>query len=187
MSKNITQYLGRQVLRHLLNSAGISRFPEAQFDMVRIGIGLYGFGADETEQAQLRNVSTLRTVVTQVKRIPAGDTIGYNRKGRAETEKLIAIVPVGYADGLDRRLGNGNGVLYLHGREAPIIGNVCMDLTMLDVTELSANGIEVREGDEVIVFGDGHPAGELALRAGTIPYEVLTGISARVKRIYYHE
>ena len=187
MSKKITQNLDGPVLRHILNSAGITRFPEAQFDMVRIGIGLYGVGADEAGQAQLRNVSTLRTVVTQVKRIPAGDTVGYNRLGKAARELLIAIVPVGYADGLDRRLGNGCGSLFLHGQPVPIIGNVCMDLTMLDVTSLSENGIEVKEGDEVIVFGDRYPAGELAKRAGTIPYEILTGISARVKRIYFHE
>lgn len=187
MSKKITQNLEGPVLRHILNSAGISRFPEAQFDMVRIGIGLYGVGADETDQASLRNVSTLRTVVTQVKRIPAGDTIGYNRKGKAKKEKLVAIVPVGYADGLDRRLGNGNGVLYIRDTAAPVIGNVCMDLTILDVTGFAGNGIEVAEGDEVIVFGDQHPVTELSVRTGTIPYEVLTGISARVKRIYYHE
>jgi alanine racemase len=187
MSKKITQNLKGPVLRHILNSAGISRFPEAQFDMVRIGIGLYGVGADETEQAALRNVSTLRTVVTQVKRIRAGDTIGYNRMGKADGEKLIAIVPVGYADGLDRRLGNGNGLLYVRDHPAPVIGNVCMDLTILDVTGLDSNGIVVSEGDEVIVFGDRHPVTELAVRTGTIPYEVLTGISARVKRVYYHE
>ena len=187
MSKKITQSVGGPVLRHILNSAGITRFPEARFEMVRIGIGLYGIGIDADETARLRNVSTLKTVVTQIKRIPAGDTIGYNRKGKADSEKMIAIVPIGYADGLDRRLGNGNGVLRIKGQSVPIIGNICMDLTMLDLTDLFANGIEVAEGDEVVVFGDDCTVNSLAARMGTIPYEVLTGISGRVKRIYYHE
>jgi Alr-MurF fusion protein len=187
LSKKITQSVNHPVLRHILNSAGISRFPEAAFDMVRIGIGLYGVGIHEKENSLLRNVSTLKTVVTQVRHVPAGDTIGYNRKGVADTDKLIAVVPVGYADGLDRRLGKGNGYLYINGRSAPIIGNVCMDLTMLDVTGLADSGMKISEGDEVIVFGDGHPVTELAMQCGTIPYEVLTGISARVKRIYFHE
>jgi alanine racemase len=130
----------------------------------------------------LRNVSTLKSVVTQIKRIPAGETIGYNRKGNAEKDMVIAIVPVGYADGLNRRLGNGKGKLYINGNAAPIIGNVCMDLTMVDIT-----GLGISEGTEVIIFGDHHPVAEIAKETGTIPYEVLTGISRRVKRIYYYE
>lgn len=201
MSDTITRSLSHPVLRHILNSAGISRFPEAHFDMVRMGIGLYGVGSDEAEQTKLRNVSTLKSVITQIKRIKAGETIGYNRMGRADEEKTIAIVPIGYADGLNRRLGNGTGRLYIHGQPAPIIGNICMDLTMVDITGLTDNRqlapspspigggrVEaIREGDPVIVFSDDHPVAGLAGLLGTIPYEVLTGISRRVKRIYYHE
>jgi alanine racemase len=182
MSSRISEVLEYPVLRHILNSAGISRFPSAQFDMVRLGIGLYGVGSCPGEQSMLRNVSTLKSVVTQIKRIPAGETIGYNRKGNAEKDMVIAIVPVGYADGLNRRLGNGKGKLYINGKPAPIIGNVCMDLTMVDIT-----GMGVSEGTEVIIFGDHHPVAEIAKETGTIPYEVLTGISRRVKRIYYYE
>ncbi len=205
MSKLITQQLANPVLRHILNSAGISRFPEAQFDMVRLGIGLYGVGADAVEQGNLRNVSTLKSVITQIKRVKAGETVGYNRKGSVEKDTTIAIVPIGYADGLNRRLGNGVGVVYIHGQPAPVIGNICMDLTMVDITAIghgpsgigqvastpssSGGGLEVavQEGDPVIIFSDDHPVAEVAALLGTIPYEVLTSISRRVKRIYYHE
>ena len=201
MSKIVTQSLAYPVLKHILNSAGITRFPDAQFDMVRLGIGLYGVGAGREEQEKLRNVSSLRSVITQIKKIKAGDTIGYNRKGRADEEKTIAIVPVGYADGLNRRLGNGVGKVFINGQPAPIIGNVCMDLIMVDITRSSGLGTRdsglgtrdgdppsvIREGDPVIIFSDEHPVGEIAAQLGTIPYEVLTGISRRVKRIYYHE
>jgi alanine racemase len=201
MSGRITGALDYPVLLHILNSAGVGRFPGAQFDMVRLGIGLYGIGSNAAEQAKLRNVSTLKSVVTQVKRIPAGDTIGYNRKGKAVADMVIAIVPVGYADGLNRRLGNGRGKLFVNGRPAPVVGNICMDLTMIDVTPTPlppgggvggggsprGEGPGVGAGDEVIIFGDLHPVSELAGELGTIPYEVLAGISGRVKRIYYHE
>lgn len=205
MSKKITQVCSQPVLRHILNSAGINRFPEAHFDMVRLGIGLYGVGSSPDEQAKLRNVSTLKSVITQIKHIARGETIGYNRRGIADGDTTIAIVPIGYADGLNRRLGNGVGQLYIHGAPAPIIGSVCMDLTMVDITaicsratvtgrqgsSISAREEEregvVREGDTVVIFSDQHPVAELASLLGTIPYEVLTGISRRVKRIYYHE
>ena len=194
MSQKVSGIFDYPVMLHILNSAGISRFPEARFDMVRLGIGLYGVGGSREEQAMLRNVSTLKSVITQVKHVPAGETIGYNRKGCAGKDTVIAIVPVGYADGLNRRLGNGRGNLFIHGKPAPIIGNVCMDLTMVDVTGISDTGygirdtgFGIREGDEVIIFGDQHPVAELAREIGTIPYEVLTGISRRVKRIYYYE
>ncbi len=192
MSTRITRILDYPVLLHILNSAGISRFPGAQFDMVRLGIGLYGVGSSPEEQQMLRNVSTLKSVITQIKHVPAGETVGYNRKGRSETDAVIAIVPVGYADGLNRRLGNGRGCLYVHGKPAPIIGNICMDLTMVDITRhlppiARHDFTEIREGDEVVIFGDLHPVADLAKELGTIPYEVLTGISRRVKRIYYYE
>ena len=182
MSSRITEALGYPLLRHILNSAGISRFPEAQFDMVRLGIGLYGVGTNDGEQQKMRNVSSLRTIVIQQKKIQKGETIGYNRKGKAKTNCVIAVIPIGYADGLDRRLGNGTGTVYIGDKAAPIIGNVCMDLCMADVT-----GMETSEGDEVVIFDDSHPVMEIAKSAGTIPYEIMTGISRRVKRVYYHE
>lgn len=182
MSTLISEALGYPVLRHILNSAGISRFPEARFDMVRLGIGLYGVGCDASEQKKLRNVSTLRTIIVQLKSIHKGETIGYNRRAKLAEESLIAVIPIGYADGLDRRLGNGRGKVYINGQPAPFIGNICMDLCMVDVTGLSVN-----EGDEVVIFDDAHPVTELSEITGTIPYEVMTGISGRVKRIYFHE
>jgi len=187
MSSRVTGVLEYPVLRHIVNTAGIHRFPEAHFDMVRLGIGLYGVANDPGEQARLRNVSTLKTVITQVKHIKAGESIGYNRKGLAATDLVIAIVPVGYADGLNRRLGNRRGKLYAGGQEAPIVGNVCMDLTMIDVTRLASTVNPPQVGGEVIIFGDDHPVSELAAQMETIPYEVLTSISRRVKRIYYYE
>ncbi len=177
---------GYPFLCHILNSAGISRFPDMQMDMVRLGIGLYGVGYNEEEQQHLKNVSTLKTVISQIKPVKAGETIGYNRRGRATANMLIAIIPIGYADGLDRRLGNGKGKVFINGKPASIVGNICMDLCMADITDLSRES-QVKEGDEVIIFGDSFPLGSLAAEMETIPYEVLTGISRRVKRVYYHE
>ncbi|NQV02717.1 MAG: bifunctional UDP-N-acetylmuramoyl-tripeptide:D-alanyl-D-alanine ligase/alanine racemase, partial [Bacteroidia bacterium] len=187
MSGRITGELGYPVLLHILNSAGISRFPEMQLNMVRLGIGFYGIGFNTDEQKQLRNVSRLRTVITQIKRVRRGETVGYNRKGIAERDTVIAIVPVGYADGLNRRLGNGRGVMLVNRQPAPLIGNVCMDLCMLDITGIVEADIKVVEGDEVVVFGDALPVSTLADTLQTIPYEILTSISSRVKRIYFHE
>jgi len=188
MSQRILSHFDYPILRHILNSAGTSRFPEARFDMVRLGIGLYGIGCNQDEQSKLRNVSTLRTAIIQIKHIPAGDTIGYNRKGKADKDKVIAVLPVGYADGLNRRLGNGKGKVFIHGKPAPVIGNICMDLTMVDITEMQeTTGPFLREGTEVIIFNDDHPVTELAEAIGTIPYEVLTSLSRRVKRIYFNE
>ena len=187
MSERITKELDYPVLLHMLNSAGISRFPDMQFDMVRPGIGLYGIGYNKEEQKQLRHVTTLRTVIVQVKKVKSGETVGYNRAGKVEKDTTIAIVPVGYADGLDRKLGNRKGYMMVNGMPAPIIGNVCMDLCMLDITEILSAGKEVVEGDQVIVFGDQLPVSELAEALDTIPYEIMTGISRRVKRIYFYE
>jgi alanine racemase len=187
MSEDISEVLSYPVLRHILNSAGISRFPEAQYDMVRLGIGLYGVGADPEEQAQLRNVSTLRSIITQIKRVKADETIGYNRAGIASEDMMIAVVPVGYADGVNRKLGNGKGRFFIKGKPVPLTGNVCMDLCMVDITELATRGTDVSEGDEVIIFGDCCAVSEMARTLETIPYEILTGISRRVKRVYYHE
>jgi alanine racemase len=182
MSENIKTHFAYPIFKHILNSAGISRFPDAQFEMVRLGIGLYGIGANEVEQAQLQNVSTLKTSISQIKNIPANETIGYSRKGVASRDMQIATVPIGYADGLSRKLSNGKGKMIVKGKLAPIIGNVCMDMCMIDITDIAAN-----ENDEVIVFGGENPITEIAKDIGTIPYEVLTNVSRRVKRVYFQE
>lgn len=180
MSTLISKHLSYPVLRHILNSSGIERFPEAQFDMVRLGIGLYGISV--IHQERLQPIGTLCTVISQVKTIPAGETVGYNRKGKIARETKIAVIPIGYADGLNRRLGNGVGKFWVKGKLAPIIGNLCMDMCMIDVT-----GIPATEGDKVIIFGEKLPVTDLAKAIGTIPYEILTGISSRVKRVYFQE
>lgn len=182
MSKRIAEHFDYPIIRHILNSAGIVRFPEAQFDMVRLGIGLYGIGANASEQSMLQNVSTLKTTISQVKNIPENATIGYSRKGVAKRNMRIATVPIGYADGLSRKLSNGKGKMIVQGKMAPIVGNVCMDMCMIDITDISCN-----EGDEVIVFGEEYPITEVAKELDTIPYEVLTNVSRRVKRVYYQE
>ena len=182
MCDKISSHFDHPILKHILNSAGITRFTDAQFDMVRLGIGIYGIGADEVEQAQLQNVHTLRTCISQIKQVETGESIGYSRKGKAERNMIIATVPIGYADGLDRRLSNGAGKMFIQGKPAAIVGNVCMDMCMLDITDIPAN-----EGDEVIVFGNVYPVTRFAKDMGTIPYEALTGVSTRVKRIFYQE
>ena len=164
--------------RHVLNSAGIERFPEAQYQMVRLGIGLHGIGAGQP----LAPASSYRTTVSQVRKVRKGDTIGYSRSGKAESDRLVATIPVGYADGMDRRLGNGAGCVWINGFTAPTIGNICMDMAMIDVT-----GKEVAEGDQVELFGKNLTVTEVARMAGTIPYEILTSIPERVKRVYLQE
>jgi len=182
MSEKIKSHFTYPIMKHILNSAGITRFPDAQFDMVRLGIGLYGIGAGTSEQSQLQNVSTLKTSISQIKNIPANETIGYSRKGIATRDIQIATVPIGYADGLSRKLSGGKGKMIVNGQYAPIIGNVCMDMCMIDITDINAS-----ENDEVIVFGEAYPITEVAKDVGTIPYEILTNVSRRVKRIYYQE
>ena len=182
MAWRIMEHSDHYILMHILNSAGISRFPDAQFDMVRLGIGLYGVSSSPEENEQLENVSTLKSTISQIKTIPAGETIGYNRRWKAEREMRIAIVPIGYADGLNRKLSNGVGRLFINHKPVPIVGNICMDMVMVDVTD-----IDVQEGDDVIIFGNEYPVSEMAKQLETIPYEVLTSISRRVKRVYYHE
>jgi len=182
MSTGIMKHLGRTVPRHICNSFGILRFPEAQFDMVRLGIGLYGVAPDSPVTHLLRNVSTLKSTITQIHHLQAGDTVGYGRMEHVQAPMITATIPVGYADGLRRKHGNRKGHVMVHGMAAPIIGNVCMDMVMVDVTD-----IPCQEGDEAIIFGEGYPIEEFARNAETIPYEVLTGISSRVKRVYYQE
>ncbi|MCX6244924.1 MAG: bifunctional UDP-N-acetylmuramoyl-tripeptide:D-alanyl-D-alanine ligase/alanine racemase [Bacteroidetes bacterium] len=187
VSAQIQTGLGYSCLVHIQNSAGITRFPDVKMGMVRLGIGLYGVGFDDNEQHLLRNVSTLKTIISQIKFVKAGETIGYNRKGIAEKDLAIAILPIGYADGFSRRLGNGRGKVMIGGQTAPTIGNISMDTCMVDITEISSKTGKINEGDEVIIFGDDFPITRLARDLDTIPYEVLTGISRRVKRVYYHE
>ena len=182
MSRKIEDAFEYPLLKHILNSAGISRFPEAQMDMVRLGISLYGIATDKNVEQYLKNVSTLRTSISQIKKIRKGETIGYNRSYRAQREMEIATVPLGYADGLSRLLSNGKGNLILKGQKVPVVGNICMDMTMIDIT-----GLEAKEGDKVEVFGNQQPVKVLSDTMGTIPYEILSGISRRVKRVYYQE
>jgi len=174
--------IGYPFLRHIANTSAIHRHRERQLDMVRLGIGLYGVDSNPAAQQQLKNVTTLKTTVSQLKKVRAGESVGYNRMGIAEKDSVIATVRIGYADGYPRLLGNGAGMMWINGNRVPVIGNVCMDMTMLDVT-----GIPVAEGDEVIVFGQELPVREMAAASQTIAYEILTGISQRVKRVYYEE
>lgn len=169
-----------KVIRHLLNSAGIERFADYQLEMVRLGIGLYGVSQSDAVQAE--TVARWTTVVSQVKTVVEGETVGYGRKGKVPKTKQVAIIPVGYADGYDRRLSNGAGNVWAGGKQCPIIGNVCMDMSMIDVT-----GAEVRAGDPVELMGEHIRLTDLAGWMGTIPYEVLTGISQRVRRVYVQE
>ena len=171
-----------KILRHILNSAGIIRFPEAQFDMVRLGLQLYGSTEIPEVAAKLHNVVTLKTVITQIKQIPAGETIGYNRTWRLQRDTQVAIIPIGYADGYPRELCNGHGTVLVQGQKVPVIGKVCMDMCMLDIT-----GLRVHEGDEVIVYGEGNTVSEMAEAAGLISYELMTRISQRVPRVYVQE
>lgn len=182
MSAELSRQLGYPFIRHVLNSAGISRFPEAQFEMVRLGISLYGIASNPKEQKTLETVSSLKTSISQIKTVKKGDTVGYSRSWTAERDSVIATIPIGYADGLSRRLSNGRGKMMVNGHIVPVAGNICMDMTMLDIT-----GIQANEGDEVIVFGPEMPLAQLAKAMDTIPYEILTGISQRVKRVYFQE
>jgi alanine racemase len=182
MSNKIQDNFDYPIMRHILNSAGISRFKDAQFEMVRLGIGLYGVAVSEEEQALLHNVSTLKTVISQIKKVSAGESVGYGRNCIVKRDTVIATVPIGYADGLSRKLGNGKGRMYINGGYASIIGNICMDMCMLDITNIQAN-----EGDDVIVFGNEYSIANFASDMETIPYEVLTSVSRRVKRVYYQE
>ena len=169
-----------KILRHIANSAGIEHFPERQLDMCRLGIGLYG--VNPRDNHLINNVSTLKTTILQMRTVPADETVGYSRKGKLSRDSVIAAIPIGYADGLDRHLGNGNGYCVVNGCKAPYVGNICMDVAMIDVT-----GIDCKEGDMVEIFGNNLPVSVLSDALATIPYEVLTSVSNRVKRIYLME
>ena len=152
-------------------------------DMVRLGIGLYGVDSANTHQLNLQTVATLKSTVAQLKNLKAGESVGYNRKGILNRDSIIATIRIGYADGYPRRLGNGVGKIWINGKLAPVTGTVCMDMVMIDVTDIPG----VKEGDEVIIFGNPLPVQQVSQWAGTIPYELMTGVSQRVKRIYFEE
>ncbi len=170
-------------IRHIANSAAIFRKPQMQFDMVRLGIGLYGIDTAFEDKLLLQTVGALKTTIAQLRQVKAGDTIGYNRRGRVEKDSVIATIRIGYADGFSRRLGNGIGKVFIKGKFAPVIGSVCMDMVMVDVTEIE----DVEESDEVEIIGKSITIHQFADWCGTIPYEVLTSISQRVKRVYIEE
>lgn len=178
----IEKNLNYTFIKHIANTSAIYRHKNLQMDMVRLGIGLYGVDGNEAMQQQLKNVSTLKSTISQIKKVKAGESVGYSRKGIAEKESVIATVRIGYADGYPRSLSNGIGKMWVNNKLVPVIGNVCMDMTMLDIT-----GVKAEEGDEVIVFGEKLPVAGLAKWANTIAYEILTGISQRVKRVYFEE
>ena len=184
MSSRIVEALPYRVLRHIANSAAIERFPEAQYDMCRLGIGLYGVAATETGQSELCQVAVLKSRIVQIKELDPSQTVGYGRAGRLVRPTRTATVPIGYADGLNRHLGCGRWAFRVNGKPAPIVGRVCMDTCMVDVTD-----IECQEGDEVIVYGGGpgNSVVDMARVLDTIPYEIMTSISTRVKRIYLKE
>lgn len=174
--------LGYEFMRHISNTAGLIRFPEAQYEMVRLGIGLYGAASCAEDRGKLQPVGHFLSVVSQLRSLDAGESVGYTRAGKADQERVIATIPVGYADGYRRSLSNGRGKVLINSQPAPVVGNVCMDMTMVDVT-----GLEVSEGDTVVLFGASPTLEEISRAADTIPYEILSGISQRVKRIYIQE
>lgn len=169
-------------IRHILNTSGISNFPQAQYNMVRLGIGLYGVSNDPAEQKYLENVSTLKSIISQVRTIPANDSVGYGRRFMAEKETRIATIPIGYADGIARLWGNGVGFVTIKGQKARIVGNICMDMLMVNVS-----AIDCKEGDDVVIFGESPTVVEMAQELRTIPYEILTSISQRVKRVFFRQ
>jgi alanine racemase len=177
-SENFIQKLGYQPLRHTLNTSGILNYPEAQFDMVRTGIGLYGFGNDPKFDQYLTPIGSLKTVISQIHEVKKGESLGYNRAFTASEDTKTATLPIGHADGITRIYGNGIGWVTINHKKAPIVGNVCMDMIMVDVT-----GIDCKEGDEVVFFGKFPSADSIANSANTISYELITAISQRVKRV----
>lgn len=178
----LQQNISYPFLKHIANSAAIVRHPQLQMDMVRLGIGLYGVEV-ETHALQLQPVATLRSTIAQIKKLKAGDTVSYNRRGQIKKDATIATVRIGYADGYSRRFGNGVGKMCIKGKLVPVVGTVCMDMTMVDVTDIS----NVKEGDEVVIFGKELPVQKMAAWIDTIPYEIMTSVSQRVKRVYFQE
>jgi alanine racemase len=182
-SNELEELLGYPFIRHIANSAAIIRHPHLQMDMVRLGIGMYGVDIANTNSLELQHVAVLKSTIAQIKYLKTGESVSYNRKGIVNRDSVIATIRIGYADGYVRRLGNGVGKMVVNGQFAPVIGTVCMDMTMIDVTDIP----NVREGDEVIIFGKELTIQQIAEWANTIPYEIMTAISQRVKRVYYQE
>ena len=181
-SQKIIDALGINPIRHILNTSGIYNFPEHQFNMVRLGIGLYGVGNDAEELKALENVGTLKTVILQIKDIEPGESVGYSRRFTANKKIRTATLPIGYADGIPRSWGNEKGYVMIKGQKAVITGTISMDMMMVDVTQ-----IDCKEGDRAVIFGTAPTVVEMANALGTIPYEILTSISPRVKRVFYKE
>ena len=182
LSTKIQTELNIKPIRHILNTSGITNYPEAQYDMVRLGIGLYGISNDEEEQKELENVGTLKSVISQIRTIDKGESVGYGRRFIADRSTKVATIPIGYADGIRRSWGNGVGYVTINGKQAKIIGSICMDMLMVDVTD-----IDCKEGNTVIVFGENPTVPFMAKELNTIPYEILTSISQRVKRVFFRE
>ncbi|MBP3253967.1 MAG: bifunctional UDP-N-acetylmuramoyl-tripeptide:D-alanyl-D-alanine ligase/alanine racemase [Bacteroidales bacterium] len=182
MSGFILNHFDYKILRHLCNSAASVRFPQAHYDMVRLGIGMYGIGVNTAEQRQLRFVHKLRSTITQTREIKAGEDVSYSRRFVSANAMRIGVIPIGYADGLNRHLGCGNIQVYVNGKLCPIIGNICMDMCMIDITQTNA-----KEGDTVVIFGNENPVFRLSEALNTIPYEIFTSVSQRIKRVYYQE
>jgi alanine racemase len=182
LSSKIISELKINPIRHILNTSGISNFSQAQYDMVRLGIGLYGVSNDANEQRFLENVGTLKSIISQIRTIEKGESVGYGRRFVAQKTSIIATIPIGYADGISRHWGNGLGFVTINNQKATIIGSICMDMLMVDITELKC-----QEGDEVVLFGTNPTVSFIAEKLETIPYEILTSISQRVKRIFYRE
>lgn len=178
IAKDFIDTIGFKPMLHMCNTSGILNYPEAHFDMVRSGIGLYGFGNSEEENHNFQPIGTLKSVISQIHHIKKGETVGYNRAFKADKFQKTATIPIGHADGIGRQYGNGKGFVTIHGKQAPIVGNVCMDMIMVNITD-----IDCKEGDEVIIFGQQPTASEFAQTANTISYEILTAISQRVKRV----
>ena len=177
-AKAITDSLAYKPLLHILNSSGIQNHDNYQYDMVRLGIGLYGVGS-KSNQGQLKHISKLTTTISQIRDLEAGETVGYSQAGKITKTTRIATIAIGYADGYDRRFGNGIGTVLINNQPAPVVGNICMDMTMVDVSNL-----DVKEGDKAVIFSPELPVSQLADKISTIPYEILTNISERVKRVF---
>jgi alanine racemase len=182
MTNTLQNEVAYSFIKHAANSSAIMRFPGSHYDMVRLGIGLYGVESAGLYQNELKSISVFKTHISQIKEIRISETVGYGRKGKVSEDSRIATIAVGYADGYDRRFSNGVGEVLVNGIRCPIIGNVCMDMCMINVTHAKAS-----EGDEVIIFGDNPSVSELAAKIGTISYEILTSVGERVKRVFYSE
>lgn len=179
ISEEFKKAIGYKPWKHMCNTSGILNYPEAHFDMVRSGIGLYGFGNSDKENKNLKPIASLKSIISQIHSIEKGETVGYNRGFKSDSFQKTATIPIGHADGIGRQYGHGKGYVVINGQMAPIIGNVCMDMIMVNITE-----IDCKEGDEVIIFNGQNTAEDLAKKVNTISYEVITAVSQRVKRVF---